>query len=188
MASQAILTKLITYSLAFLSWSPLVRSANFPWEKDILTDLDPARFPAIRFGDATRYKDGQTTAQPGCKVGPGDTAWPAESEWARLNSSLSGALLKPVPAAAVCYSGKYHDTAKCNFLLREASRTRFYSDDPLTVLTEWPEGNTCVATSRPVGNCTQGGFPVYVVNATTVKHIQLAVNFARNKNLRLVIK
>jgi hypothetical protein len=36
------------------------------------------------------------------------------------------------------------------------------------------------------GKCTQGGWSVYVVNATTVK--QIAVNFARNKNLRLVIK
>lgn len=38
------------------------------------------------------------------------------------------------------------------------------------------------------GNCTHGGFPVYTVNVSDVKHIQLAVNFARNANLRLVIK
>jgi hypothetical protein len=40
----------------------------------------------------------------------------------------------------------------------------------------------------PNGNCTLGGFPSYVVNATNVAQIQLAVNFARNANLRLVIK
>lgn len=38
------------------------------------------------------------------------------------------------------------------------------------------------------GNCTQGGFPIYAVNVSSVSHIQLAINFARNANLRLVIK
>lgn len=38
------------------------------------------------------------------------------------------------------------------------------------------------------GNCTHGGFPPYAVNVGNVGQIQLAVNFARNANLRLVIK
>jgi FAD/FMN-containing dehydrogenase len=38
------------------------------------------------------------------------------------------------------------------------------------------------------GDCTLGGFPVYSVNVSNVGQIQLAVNFARNANLRLVIK
>lgn len=40
----------------------------------------------------------------------------------------------------------------------------------------------------PSNNCTLGGYPSYVVNASTVANIQLAVNFARNSNLRLVVK
>ncbi|KAL1836192.1 hypothetical protein VTJ49DRAFT_5459 [Mycothermus thermophilus] len=52
----------------------------------------------------------------------------------------------------------------------------------------WPQGDTCPLTEDPVGICTRGGYPVYVVNATSVKHVQAAVNFARNRNIRLVIK
>lgn len=37
-------------------------------------------------------------------------------------------------------------------------------------------------------SCDMGAFPTYVVNVSTVSQIQLAVNFARNANLRLVIK
>ena len=33
-----------------------------------------------------------------------------------------------------------------------------------------------------------GGYSSYAVNVTTVAHIQLAVNFARNAGLRLVVK
>lgn len=96
--------------------------------------------------------------------------------------------MKPSPLAAVCYNGPLHDLSKCQNLLQRFFIARTYLDDPLTVLTEWPQGDTCPATPNPQGNCTQGGFPVYVVNATTVRQIQIAVNFARNKNLRLVIK
>lgn len=36
--------------------------------------------------------------------------------------------------------------------------------------------------------CLQGAYPTYVVNASTVAQVQLAVNFARNSNIRLVVK
>jgi hypothetical protein len=44
-------------------------------------------------------------------------------------------------------------------------------------------------TEDPIsGNCTHGGSPVYAVNISSVAQIQLAINFARSANLRLVIK
>lgn len=55
----------------------------------------------------------------------------------------------------------------------------------------WPlwDGRSCVPTDDPANStCTLGAFPVYAVNATNVAQIQLAVNFARNQGLRLVIK
>ena len=36
--------------------------------------------------------------------------------------------------------------------------------------------------------CEMGGYPSYAVNISNVAQIQLAVNFARNLNLRLVVK
>ena len=38
------------------------------------------------------------------------------------------------------------------------------------------------------GSCALGGFPEYSVNVTNVAQIQLAVNIARELNIRLVIK
>lgn len=123
-----------------------------------------------------------------CKVFPGDANWPSESEWARLNASINGVLLKPKPAASPCYPGPDHDQARCQFLVSGTSSNRFWLDDPLTELAQWTQGSSCVATLTPVGNCTRGGFPEYVVNATTANHVQSAVNFARENNIRLVIK
>ncbi|KAH9905749.1 hypothetical protein F4778DRAFT_779140 [Xylariomycetidae sp. FL2044] len=123
-----------------------------------------------------------------CKVFPGDTSWPSASEWSSLNASLGGALLKPKPAASVCYEGPDFDAAQCDFVVNSASRSRFWLDDPLVALSEWTQGSTCVASLTPEGNCTQGGFPEYVVNATSSAHIQRAVEFARDENVRVVIK
>lgn len=43
-------------------------------------------------------------------------------------------------------------------------------------------------TTDPTGSCTLGGYPSYAVNASNVAQIQLAVNFARNSGIRLVVK
>jgi hypothetical protein len=125
---------------------------------------------------------------PECKAFPGDVDWPPASEWAVLNASVGGRLLNPLPPAVVCYPGPNRDANRCNFLLNTAGNSRFFIDDPVTVLGQWPQGNTCLVSANVMGNCTQGGFPVYVVNVTSVSDVQAAVNFARTKNVRLIIK
>lgn len=51
------------------------------------------------------------------------------------------------------------------------------------------EGATCEPQDAARGkSCTLGGFPTYSLNITTVAQIQLAINFARNLNLRLVVR
>ena len=164
--------------------SDVVRSTPVELE---LTEKDIQAFPSLTFADA--HKKGDFSQRPRCKNFPSETSWPSESEWSRLNASLQGRLLKPLPPASVCYpTSPNFNTASCNFLFTNASQSTYFFDDPVTVLAEWPQGLTCPLSRNPTGNCTQGGFPVYVVNATTPKHVQAAVNFARNKNIRLIIK
>ncbi|KAK7992808.1 hypothetical protein PG988_001602 [Apiospora saccharicola] len=159
---------------------------NFPFEAVQLAPADTEAFSAIAFGDA-----GEAHPVPdshGCRVFPGEASWPPVEEWEKLNSSLGGALLQPLPPGAVCYKDShYYDQAACNRLLTSARSSRFYVDDPVTEMTVWTQGRTCPVTNNPEGNCTQGGFPAYVVNATTVKQVQMGVNFARNRKLRLVV-
>jgi hypothetical protein len=174
--------------LALLALLSRVDCLNFPFESVQLTNADIANFKAISFGNYNRYKTDYVSEGPECKAFPGTAEWPADEEWNKLNASLSGALLKPAPAAAVCYPGPLQNLDQCKFLLRNATQTRFYINDPLFVGSAWAQGNTCDATLTPTTNCTQGGFSTYVVNATTVKQIQIAVNFARNNNIRLVVK
>lgn len=50
------------------------------------------------------------------------------------------------------------------------------------------QGLSCLPTTNPNGKCSLGGYSNYVVKATSVADIQIAVNLARNLNLRLVVK
>lgn len=52
------------------------------------------------------------------------------------------------------------------------------------------EGKTCLPGTNPtaLAKCTQGGYSLYSVNVSNVAQIQLTVNFARSRNLRLVVK
>lgn len=48
--------------------------------------------------------------------------------------------------------------------------------------------DTCRPTTTPTDTCTLGYYPVLVITAKTTAHIQAGVNFAREKNLRLIIR
>jgi FAD binding domain len=70
------------------------------------------------------------------------------------------------------------------------SLTIFSVEDPSS--TQWPlwEGLTCVPPSlrSEATTCTLGGYASYSIEVTNVAQIQLALNFARALNLRLVVR
>lgn len=174
--------------LGFLMLALAVEAINFPYEATVLKEEDVGDFSAISFGSLTSAP--ATYQGPKCKIQPEDEGWPSEEQWARLNETVGGNLLKPTPVGAACYPDRpEYDNETCSYLLGPATTSRFFFNDPLTALTTWGEGATCIQLLNTTGRtCTQGGFPVYVVNATSVRDIQAAVNFARNQHLRLVIK
>lgn len=95
-----------------------------------------------------------------------------------------------MPLASPCYNSWGDQSAsKCAFITNNWSNdSLIHSDDPTSAM--WPlyQGLTCMPTDDPTDSCTLGGFPSYAVDVSNVAQIQLAVNFARNANLRLVVK
>lgn len=61
--------------------------------------------------------------------------------------------------------------------------------DPTSIMSPLFQGRTCMPTTASSASpCTLGGYPSYAINVSTVAQIQLAVNFARNSNIRFVVK
>jgi hypothetical protein len=50
------------------------------------------------------------------------------------------------------------------------------------------QGQTRVLTTNASVSCILGGYAVYAINVTDLAQIELAINFARASNIRLVIK
>jgi hypothetical protein len=127
-----------------------------------------------------------------CKVYPGDANWPSDDAWTQLNELSGGRLIaEPTPLAAVCYPDQpSYDAAKCaSYTTPEWQRSYMHMHDPIEMMSPVAQGMTCLPpTLYDSHGCTRGGFPKYVMNATEPKHVQLAVNFARNTGVRLVIK
>ncbi|KAG9192835.1 hypothetical protein G6011_11569 [Alternaria panax] len=159
---------------------------NFPYESIQLIELDVANRPDLAFDEATEG------SIPSCKIYPGYDGWPSSTQWSALNASLGGKLLKGIPPAAACYQGEYKDATKCANVRRRQSDALFFKEDPLIPFVSWTLDNPCPVPSAsltpPLADCTLINFPAYVVNATTVKDVQMAMNFARNNNIRLTIK
>lgn len=124
-----------------------------------------------------------------CKVYPGDADWPSDETWSALNQAVDGNLLKPHPRASVCYDGPYYDGAECARISANWTNSYIHLEDPIEMFSPVYQGLTCSPPSiYDSKGCTTGGFPMYVINATTPRHVQAGVNFARNTGVRLVVK
>jgi FAD/FMN-containing dehydrogenase len=105
-------------------------------------------------------------------VRPSDAAWPSAADWARLKHAVGGRLIDVTPPLDACRRG-----AKACAQTLEALKNPFYIQDQpgATQTVGWVDGWT----AKP---------SVHAVAAETVDDVIAAVNFAREKHLRLVIK
>ncbi|KAI1149475.1 hypothetical protein F4825DRAFT_51698 [Nemania diffusa] len=134
----------------------------------------------------------KTTLQ--CRSIPGDSSWPSESIWADLNSTLHGRLIATVPIAAPCHTSVL---GQPNALFNE-DECAILRDNWFFPETHLPSasspmaypfsGNSCNPFSNNSTPCTIGSHPVYTINATSAVDFQNAVWFARDHNIRLVIR
>jgi FAD/FMN-containing dehydrogenase len=105
---------------------------------------------------------------------PGDPSWPEPSRWDELKEAVGGRLTKIASPLAVCRDPA--EAAQCDALFRELKNPYFIGDRvDLTQTTGWVDAWT----SQP---------SAYAVAAENARDVVAAVNFARDNNLRLVVK
>jgi FAD binding domain/Berberine and berberine like len=109
------------------------------------------------------------------RVRPSDPEWPSQAAWKRLNDAVGGNLL-PVefPLKACLADGS---SAQCNPLFTDSLKNPYYiGDQPgVTQTLGWVDAWT----TKP---------SVYAVAARNAEDVAAGVNFARENNLRLVVK
>ncbi len=108
------------------------------------------------------------------RVRPGDALWPSENKWQQLNKAVNGNLIKVESPVIACKNS--NNTQACEDLFKSLKNPYYIGDHPaLTQSTGWL-------------NAWQSEPSVYAVAAQTTADVVAAVNFARENNLRLVVK
>src|ERR1700689_3286944 len=111
---------------------------------------------------------------PQARVRLGDPAWPSEASWDQLDRDVGGRLIKVRSPLADCVGGT--PDANCEQVFKELKNPYYLGDEVgLTQSLGW----IGAWTSEP---------SVYAVAAKTTQDVVAAVNFARENNLRLVVK
>jgi FAD/FMN-containing dehydrogenase len=108
------------------------------------------------------------------RVRPGDPGWPSPGKWDQLNKAVNGNLIKLESPLTSCKSGS--GDATCDAFFKSLKNPYYNGDNPaLTQSTGWLDAWR----SEP---------SVYAVAAKSSGDVVAAVNFARENNLRLVVK
>jgi FAD/FMN-containing dehydrogenase len=117
---------------------------------------------------------GQGAARSASRVRPGDSAWPSEADWNQLGRDVGGRLVRVSSPLAACVDAP--SSAACAQVFRDLKNPYYLGDEVgLTQSLGWVDAWT----SRP---------SAYAVAAQTTGDVVAAVNFAREHNLRVVVK
>src|SRR5260370_10947444 len=111
---------------------------------------------------------------PARRLRPSDPEWPDKASWAKLNEDVGGRLVKVSAPLSVCREAP--DGGSCGNLFRELKTPYFIGDEVgLTQTAGWVDAWEFQPS-------------VYAVAAETTHDVVAAVGFARDNNLRLVVK
>jgi FAD/FMN-containing dehydrogenase len=117
---------------------------------------------------------GWGAVRPHSRVRPGDPGWPPKASWDRLSRDVGGRLVEVRSPLAACTDAP--SSAACARIFKDLKNPYYLGDEiGLTQSLGWVDAWT----SRP---------SVYAVAARTTADVVAAVNFAREHNLRVVVK
>ncbi|KAH6989819.1 hypothetical protein BKA56DRAFT_629547 [Ilyonectria sp. MPI-CAGE-AT-0026] len=105
--------------------------------------------------------------QAQCKTSPLDIGWPSTDEWAALNVTIDGVLIKPQPIASSCYPGNpFNSPDSCDAVAANWSLASFHAALPESCGSPLFANNSCLPPG--VVGCTENqgcdisGMPQYV--------------------------
>jgi FAD binding domain/Berberine and berberine like len=116
----------------------------------------------------------QATPMPARRVRPSDPAWPLAASWEKLKQQVGGNLIPVASPLAPCKDAP--GSAACADLIKELKNPYFIGEQPGGTQTSgWLDGWTSAPSA-------------YAVVAHRTEDVVAAVKFARDNNLRLVVK
>ncbi|KAH8882295.1 FAD binding domain-containing protein [Thozetella sp. PMI_491] len=129
-----------------------------------------------------------------CRCLPEDDCWPSPAKWAALNASVDGSLFQVRPAGAPCFStfngqqNAEYSIAECDTVQKGWKDSNWIVEQQTEAFSDYWTNYTCDPTLTCSVSCNIGMHPQMVVMAQKVSDIQEAVRFAKDQNIRFVIR
>ncbi|KAK2800327.1 hypothetical protein FQN49_008932, partial [Arthroderma sp. PD_2] len=137
--------------------------------------------------------DGSTSTidpEPECRCFPGEPCWPKEKQWAEFNSTIGGKLVATVPIGSPCHDSSFGplDPVACADLQAKWSNLATHISSSSSVMSPFFANASCdpFLTTNP--QCVIGTYVQYAVAATSTEDFQKTIAFAKERNLRLVVR
>ncbi|KAF5371346.1 hypothetical protein D9758_004187 [Tetrapyrgos nigripes] len=133
--------------------------------------------------------------KPRCRCLYGDSCWPTEEEFAQLQSKLSQPLIRPVLPESACYP-ESNPSGNCTDVQANTLDGRWRSDQAGSMQSTnfetfiFRNGTIegCYLNATLGFPCQQGSVPPVGVDARRVEDVQVAVKFAADHDLLLVVR
>ncbi|KAK7970717.1 FAD binding domain-containing protein [Apiospora saccharicola] len=122
-----------------------------------------------------------------CKCFPGDSCWPESAEWNKLNTTIGGRLVQTVPLGTPCHGPDYNAEV-CKNLQQQWQFEDVHMSSSSSVMAPFFANQSCDPFQPKSRPCELGNYVRYAVNATGVDDIKAAIAFAKEKNIRFVIR
>lgn len=131
-----------------------------------------------------------TAANTTCRCAPTDSCWPSAKDWAALNNTVEGHLIKTVPLGSACHDPTY-DEKECKRIQDEWDSPALHFNPASSVMSSqfaYLANNSCDPFGPRKTLCGTGAYAQYAVNVTKTNHIAAALKFAQNRKIRVTVK
>lgn len=122
-----------------------------------------------------------------CRCFPGDSCWPAPSVWDDFNNTVGGRLIATVPLASPCHTPTLEES-ECAAIQAAWTLPVTHTESSSSIMAPWFANQSCEAFLPPESQCVIGAYVQYAVNAAEASDYQATISFAKEHNIRLVIK
>ncbi|TVY41908.1 FAD-linked oxidoreductase [Lachnellula occidentalis] len=129
----------------------------------------------------------QDPVPKGCRYVLRDQSWPSLSDWAHLNTSVDWQLIATVPLASVSHDPTY-DEAACARMQQSWAFSQTHIPDPASIVEPLAQNESCDPFTPRTSPCRLGNYAAYAINVSSPSRATAGLQFAREKNIRLVIK
>ncbi|KAG6365629.1 hypothetical protein INS49_007240 [Diaporthe citri] len=120
-----------------------------------------------------------------------DQCWPSATDWDSFNQTLGGKLIRTVPIASPCHDtfpGVSYDALTCADIQANWVRPTLHDVTSHSPMAPIFANESCDPFTGREAQCIIGSYVQYIVNATGASDYIATLDFARKRNIRLIIR